>query len=150
MVQNRLNDGKRIAQLLSSELTGDQRTLETVVVADADPDVEPTAEGGFAYRIVAVAADAVGTDDRGRPTLAADSLSDVDSDVAAVASVFVHPERARIEFDCWTAAAGEAVADSKLTVETADEKHIIFVDDGAEVKRVLPIIRAVVIDADTP
>ncbi|MFC7042825.1 hypothetical protein [Halonotius sp. GCM10025705] len=44
MVQDRLRDGKRIAQLLASELTGDQSALATVVVADADPDVEATDE----------------------------------------------------------------------------------------------------------
>lgn len=61
MVKTRITDGKRIGQLFSSELTGQKRgPLSTVSVEDAEPDVEPTAEGAFAFRIVA-AGETVGT-----------------------------------------------------------------------------------------
>lgn len=54
MVQNRVADGKRIAQLLASELTGlETGPLRTVTVADADDDAMPTDGGAFAYRITA-------------------------------------------------------------------------------------------------
>lgn len=58
MVKDRITDGKRIGQLLASELTGLERgTLGAVEVVDADPDVEPAAAeadaGAFAYRIEA-------------------------------------------------------------------------------------------------
>jgi len=51
MVTDRLRDGVRIAQLLASEVTGDQGRLKTLSVADADTDVEPTLDGTLAYRI---------------------------------------------------------------------------------------------------
>jgi hypothetical protein len=52
MVTDQLTDGKRIGQLLASELTGLERgPLGAVSVVDADPDVEPTAEGALAFRI---------------------------------------------------------------------------------------------------
>lgn len=52
MVENRITDGKRIAELLASEVTG----LETAVfadleVVDADRDVVPDESGPVAYRL---------------------------------------------------------------------------------------------------
>ncbi|MBV0924863.1 hypothetical protein KTS45_11705 [Halomicroarcula limicola] len=52
MVEDRTTDGRRIAQLLASELTGLERgPLRDVSVVDADRDVEPTADGAFAFGI---------------------------------------------------------------------------------------------------
>lgn len=52
MVEDRITDGRRIAQLLASELTGLERgPLGDVSVVDADRDVEPTADGAFAFGI---------------------------------------------------------------------------------------------------
>jgi len=54
MVGDTVTDGKRIAQLLASELTGlDEGPLEEVSVADADPDAVPTDTGTEAYTVVA-------------------------------------------------------------------------------------------------
>jgi hypothetical protein len=54
MVQDRVADGKRIAQLLASELTGlETGPLRAVAVADADDDAMPADGGAFAYRITA-------------------------------------------------------------------------------------------------
>jgi len=54
MVQDRVSDGKRIAQLLASELTGlETGPLGAVTVADADGDAMPSDGGTFAYRIAA-------------------------------------------------------------------------------------------------
>jgi hypothetical protein len=54
MVKDRIADGRRIGQLLASELTGLQRgPLTDVSVVDADRDVEPTPDGAFAYRVTA-------------------------------------------------------------------------------------------------
>lgn len=53
MVDDELTDGRRIAQLLASEVTG--RTdglLGDLSVVDADPDARPTAAGTFAFAIV--------------------------------------------------------------------------------------------------
>lgn len=150
MVEDRLTDGKRIAQLVASELTGDGGGLARVVVADADPDVEPTVDGAFAYRVVAVAdSDALTTDDRGRPTLAADSLAAVDSETTAIATVFVQPDRARIEFECAPDRAAEAAADTELRARpkaVEPPRTLVFVEDGVEAKRVRAVFEAVVAD----
>lgn len=54
MIKDRITDGKRIGQLFASELTGLERgPLGAVSVEDADPDVEPTAEGATAFRVAA-------------------------------------------------------------------------------------------------
>ncbi|WP_336337175.1 hypothetical protein [Haloarcula brevis] len=58
MVEDRITDGRRIGQLLASELTGLQRgPLAEVAVVDADRDVEPTPDGAFAYRVTAADAE---------------------------------------------------------------------------------------------
>ncbi|QLH83137.1 hypothetical protein [Halosimplex pelagicum] len=52
MVEDRVTDGKRIAQLLSSELSGrDRGALGDVSVVDADPDAEPAPEGTVGYGV---------------------------------------------------------------------------------------------------
>lgn len=52
MVEDRITDGTRIGQLLASELTGrESGPLADVSVVDADPDVEPTPDGAFAYAV---------------------------------------------------------------------------------------------------
>lgn len=146
MVQDRLSDGKRIAQLLASELTGDQAALAHVVVADADPDVEPTEDGAFAYRVVHVAdSDALTTDDRGRPTLAADSAGDVDAATTEIATVSVQPERAHVTFTLAPERAAVAAADTELRTRSTDTADTtLLVTDGVEAKRVLPVFEAVV------
>lgn len=54
MIEHSVSDGKRIAQLLASELTGlETGPLERVTVSDADPDAIPSDGGTFAYRITA-------------------------------------------------------------------------------------------------
>jgi hypothetical protein len=149
MVEDRLSDGTRIAQLVASELTGDRGQLARVVVADADPDVEPTDDGAFAYRVVSVAdSDALTTDDRGRPTLA-DATETVGSETTDLASVFVQPERARIEFAHAPDRAAEAAAEANLRVRpkaVEPPRTLVFVEDGVEAKRVLPVFEAVVTD----
>ena len=52
MVDDRITDGKRIAQLLSSEFVGlETGPLDAVSVIDADPDVTPAPDGAVAYRV---------------------------------------------------------------------------------------------------
>ena len=146
MVEDRLRDGKRIAQLLASELTGDQATLAHVVVADADPDVEPTENGAFAYRVIHVAdSDALGTDDRGRPTLAADSPAAVDAELTEIATVSVQPDRACVAFSVAPERAAGAAADTELRVQSTDtDDTTLLITDGVEAKRVVPVFDAVV------
>ena len=52
MVEDRITDGKRIAQLLASEFTGlRDGPLADVVVVDADSEAVPSESGTTAYRI---------------------------------------------------------------------------------------------------
>ena len=52
MVEEHVDDGKRIAQLLASELTGLERgPLDAVTVVEADSSAEPSPTGTVAYRI---------------------------------------------------------------------------------------------------
>lgn len=52
MVENRITDGTRIAQLLASELTGlSEGVLADIDLAAVDRDAEPTQEGTLAYQI---------------------------------------------------------------------------------------------------
>lgn len=61
MVEDRITDGKRIAQLLASELTGiETPPMDRVEVVDATPDAEPSPEGTEAYS-VALDGDRIGT-----------------------------------------------------------------------------------------
>ena len=144
MVQDRLRDGTRIAQLLASELTGNRGALEAVVVVDADPDVEPTADGALAYR-VAVVSDpaAIVVDDRGQTTLD----KEIEADPRAVASVFVQPERARVEFRVAPDCAAEAArrADLRSRPKAVDPpRTLVFLEDGAAAKHVRSVFEAVV------
>jgi hypothetical protein len=121
MVTRELDDGVRIAQLLASELVGHGDALASVSVTDADPDVTPTADGARAYRIRA--------------------------GEAALATVFVHPDRARIEFEASPEAALDAAREVGLRVRpkaSEPPRTVVFVEDGAEVKRTLRVVESVV------
>jgi hypothetical protein len=121
MVTRELDDGVRIAQLLASDLVGHEDGLANVTVTDADPDVEPTPNGARAYRVRVA----------DRP----------------LATVFVHPERARIEFEAGQEAALDAARDADLRVRpkaTEPPRTVVFVENGAEVKRVLRVVEAAV------
>ena len=138
MVADRLTDGVRIGQLLASEVSGNEGRLRALSLADADPDVEPTADGALAYRIVrAVDGDAT------------------EADGGVVAEVYVQPDRVRVEF---VGADAEGPDDlPTVTASAADEaglrvrpkavrppRTLVFVEDGAQVKRALPVLEAAV------
>lgn len=119
MVTHELDDGVRIAQLLASELVGYGDGLADVTVTDADPDVEPTPNGARAYRV-----------------RVADRL---------LATVFVHPERARIEFEAGQEAALDAAREARLRVRPKaiePPRTVVFVENGADVKRALGVAEA--------
>ncbi|MFB6301508.1 MAG: hypothetical protein ABEH78_01405 [Haloferacaceae archaeon] len=121
MVERRLSDGVRIAQLLASELEGHEGRLAGVALADADPDVEPTADGTLAYA--------------------------VERDGRRLAAAYVHPERVRVEFVDAPARAAEAARERGLRVRptaTDPPRTLVFVEDGAAVKRALRVFEAVI------
>ena len=135
MVTDRLDDGVRIAQLLASEVTGSEGRLRGLTVVDADRDVEPTTDGALAYRI-ARERDGDATD--------GDAAGAADRDV--VAEVYVQPDRARIEAVAGQDAAAAAAADAGLRVRpkaVRPPRTLVFVGDGAAVKRALPVLEAV-------
>ncbi|MGM0447172.1 MAG: hypothetical protein ACQERM_02825 [Methanobacteriota archaeon] len=130
MVTDRLTDGVRIAQLLASEVTGNESDLRGLTVADADPDVEPTADGALAYRIVRERGDS----------------PDGEASPEPVAEVYVQPDRARIETIAGPDAAATAAGEADLRVRpkaVRPPRTLVFVEDGAQVKRVLPVLSAV-------
>lgn len=153
MVEDRLTDGRRIAQLLASELTGAGDALVALSVTDADPDVEPTTDGALAYRVRACA----GVE--GAPD-APDAPDDDDPDATdapavgatEIAAVYVHPDRVRVEFRVAPDVAAEAGQDQNLRVRpkaVRPPRTIVFVEDGAQVKWVLPVFEAVLAAAES-
>jgi len=132
MVADRTTDGVRLGQLLASELVADGDALADVRVSDADPEAEPTTRGTLAYRV------RVGGDDAG---------SEADDADRPLAEVYVHPDRARVEFVAAPDVAAEVAADAGLRVRpkaVEPPRTVAFVEDGAQVKRVLSAFRAVV------
>ena len=120
MVEKRVTDGIRIAQLLSSELDGrEDGTYDRFAVVDAVRDVEPTVDGARAY--------------------------DVNVDGEAFAQVFVHPDRVRVELrKGLDAAVGTAErVGLRVRPKAADPPRVVlFVESGAAVKRAGDVLAA--------
>ena len=137
MVADRLTDGVRIAQLLASEVTGNESRLRGLTVVGADPDVEATADGALAYRI---AREAPSGDDR-----EAAAGDDEDASGETLAEVYVQPDRARIEAIAAPDAAAAAATAGDLRVRpkaSRPPRTLVFVEDGAQVKRALAVLDA--------
>ncbi|MHC3437024.1 hypothetical protein ACYJ1Y_02750 [Natrialbaceae archaeon A-gly3] len=121
MVEDRITDGRRIAQLLASELEGrEDGELARFSVADADRDVEPTEDGARAY--------------------------DISHDGDRLAQVFVHPDRTRIVFEVGPDAALEAAKAVDLRARpkaTTSPRTLVFVESGGAVKRATDVLEEV-------
>lgn len=107
MVEERITDGRRIAQLLASEIEGrEDGGLGALSVGDADPDA---AEGARAYDV---------------------------TDGQLLARVFVGEERARIEFVRGGKEVRSAIGDGRgdLAVREEDGRTVLEVESGAAVK----------------
>ncbi|WP_423744102.1 hypothetical protein V5735_14145 (plasmid) [Haladaptatus sp. SPP-AMP-3] len=118
MVEDRITDGVRIAQLLSSEFDGrEDPPLDSVAVVNADPDVKPSEEGALAYEL----------ERNGEP----------------VAEVFVHRDRVRIELTDEIEAVERKAAESGIRVRpkaVRPPRVLVFVESGAEVKRAVDAV----------
>lgn len=123
MVEEETRDGRRIAELLASEIEGHERgPLGALSVANADRSVEASLDGERAYDVV--------------------------RDGERVASVFVHEDRARIDVRENLTAAGDAAREAGLRVRPKAVEPpalVVFVETGAEVKRALPALRALAV-----
>lgn len=128
---DRVEDGLRIARLLSSELVaredGPLAALELDDVRDADA-LDPGEFGAFAYGIA------------------------VDEDGDRLADVYVHDDRARVEFRRGveavpSAAAGEAGLRARPKA-VEPPRALLFVEDGAAVKRALDVVAAALTAAE--
>lgn len=121
MVEDRVTDGRRIGQLLASEIRGRQRgPLGSLAVVEVR-DVEGSTDGEFAYGIAL--------------------------DGERLADVFVHENRARVEFRAELEAAAAAGEREGLRVrrkDTGARRTLVFVASGAEVKRAVDVLEAVV------
>ena len=128
MVEDRITDGTRIAELLSSEITGHERSpYGEMAVANADPDVEPTADGARAY--------------------------DVEHDGERLARVFVQPDRVRLELHAGLEAARESAEDADLRtrpVASEPPRLVVFVAYGAATKRAFDVLGAAAGTPDRP
>ncbi|QLD87281.1 hypothetical protein HWV23_16645 [Natronomonas halophila] len=133
MVNDELTDGKRIGQLLSSEIHGYERgALGRLSVVDADTEVEPTEAGAFAYAIEYETGDGPADTKDGEPT--------------RIAEVYVHPDRAHVEFREGVDIAAETGESEGLRVRpraVEPPRTLVFVENGAEVKGTLRVIRTV-------
>lgn len=119
MVEERITDGVRIAELLSSEISGRDGDLAGLSVVDADPDAEGTVDGERAY--------------------------DVARDGDRVARAFVHESRVRLEVDADPERSLELAGDRGLRARpraTDPPRTILFVESGAEVKRAGDVLGA--------
>jgi hypothetical protein len=116
MVGDVVEDGKRIAQLLSSELTGLQRgPLSEVSVVDADTDAEPSPDGTVAYG-VAYEGDRVG-------------------------QVRMFPTSVTLDLSLDDERIVRHAADAGLDGERSDDGIRVHVETGASVKRAVDVLR---------
>ncbi|GGL50549.1 hypothetical protein [Halocalculus aciditolerans] len=120
MVAEKTTDGRRLAQLLASELTGRQvPPFDRVTVENADTDAEPTPDGTRAY--------------------------DIELDGERAGAVYMQPDRLYVDLRRGRADARTAAADAGLRVRPVASKPprtLVFVADAAEVKRVVDVLAA--------
>ena len=127
MVEDRVTDGERVAQLLASELSGrSDGELDRFSVVDADPDAEPTPEGTVAYRIA------------------------VDGD--RTGEVHIYPDGAEVRVgdggdgsengSLDTGRLVEATRGDGLRAETTDDGVVVRIEYGAAVKQAVDALVA--------
>lgn len=119
MVEDRVTDGRRIAQLLASEIRGRERGSLGPLSIVSNRDVEEAKCGEFAYGIVC------------------EPRKDA-TDSERLADVFIHDDRTRVEFRAGMEAAAVTADRGGLRTRpkaTRPPRTLVFVESGAEVKR---------------
>ena len=139
MVEDSVADGRRIAELLASEVDGRvDGILDTLAVVNPDRSVEGSPEGERAYDIER-AVDGSWEDARTRH-------APDESRGELLAEVYVHEDRARVEFREGQDAAAEVAGERGLRVRpkaVEPPRTLVFVENGAEVKRAVDAVEAV-------
>jgi len=123
MPPDRISDGKRIAELLASELSGrESGPLADLSVVDAHRDAEPAPDGTAAYAVA----------HRG----------------VRIGEVTLYPEAAtlrvgdRSDPDGTSDAVASAVTGPHLTAEPDDDEVVLRIESGAAVKRAVDALLA--------
>jgi len=119
MVDERIRDGRRIGELLASELDG--RTtgpLGAVAVVDADPDATPSPEGTVAYGIAA--------------------------EGARIGTAVLFPDRVELRVTAGADSAVRAATQAGLPARRDGDDATLRVESGAAVKRAVDAVVAVV------
>lgn len=128
MVEETVGSGRRVAELLSSELSGrSDSVFGAVSVTNPDLDVTGSPQGERAY--------------------------DIEYGHAVLGSVYVHEERARLVLEQGVDAARSAATEPGLRVRGRGGPSpavLVFLEDGAAVKQVLPVVRAAITAAFEP
>jgi len=139
MVEDSVADGRRIAELLASEVDGRvDGILDTLAVVNPDRSVEGSPDGERAYDIER-AVDGSWEDARTRH-------APDESRGELLAEVYVHEDRARVEFREGQDAAAEVAGERGLRVRpkaVEPPRTLVFVENGAEVKRAVDAVEAV-------
>jgi hypothetical protein len=138
MVEDSVADGRRIAELLASEVDGRvDGVLDALAVVNPDRSAEGTPDGERAYD-VARAVEGAWDDARTRH-----EPDDARSEL--LAHVYVHEDRARLEFRDGQDAAAETADELGLRVRpkaVEPPRTLVFVESGAEVKRAVDVVEA--------
>jgi len=120
MVEDRVTDGRRIAQLLASELTArEDGPLAALELTDVDRDAQPSADGALAYRLA--------------------------RDGEPFADAYLQPDRVRLAFRVAPEAVAVAAREAGLRVRpkaVEPPRTLVFVESGVDAKRVLDAVRA--------
>ncbi|WP_247729292.1 hypothetical protein [Halovivax limisalsi] len=141
MVEERIEDGVRIAELFASEVDGrSDGPLGGLAVTDAVADVEPTVDGARAYDITRESSTAESGES------AASDANGRSAHGDTIASVFVQPDRAHVAFREGPDAAREAATERDLRARpkaSRPPQTLVFLDSGAAVKRGVGVLDAV-------
>lgn len=134
MVETEIRDGRRIAELLASEIDGRQSgSLARLSVTDPDRSVEGTPDGERAYDVRRLSDD---RDPRREPT--------PENAGELFARVFVHEERVRMDIRVGRDRVVEAATVASLAVRSHPDpqRAVVFVERAADVKRAIDVLAA--------
>lgn len=135
MVETEIRDGRRIAELLASEIDGRRSgPLARLAVTDPDRSVEGTPDGERAYDVRRLRSD---RDPRRQPT--------PEDAGRLLARVYVHDDHARVDVLDGIDAAARRAEDGALQVRSEPSpppRTVVFVERAADVKRAADALAA--------